>query len=75
MPEIKNTKLYVDDLRHNEYYGMQKIFDELYAKSKNGEVFTDLMSYILKKENILLAYRNIKTNTGSNTAGTDNLNN
>ena len=73
MPEVKNKKLCVNDLRHNEYYGMQEIFDELYAKSKNGEVFTDLMSYILKRENILLAYRNIKTCTGSNTAGTDNL--
>ena len=73
MPEVKNKKLCVNDLRHNEYYGMQGIFDELYAKSKNGEVFTDLMSYILKRENILLAYRNIKTCTGSNTAGTDNL--
>ena len=73
MPEVKNTKLCVDDLRHNEYYGMQEIFDELYAKAQNGETFTDLMSIILKRENILLAYRNIKTNTGSNTAGTDNL--
>ena len=63
----------MDDLRHNEYYGMQEVFDELYEKSKNGEVFTDLMSYILKRENILLAYRNIKAHTGSNTAGTDNL--
>ncbi len=73
MPEVKNTKLCVYDLRYKEFYGMQEIFDELYAKSKNDEVFTDLMSYILKRENILLAYRNIKTNTGSNTAGTDNL--
>ena len=73
MPEVKNTKLCVDDLRHNEYYGMQEIFDELYAKSQKGEVFTDLMSTILKRENILLAYRNIKTNTGSNTIGTDNF--
>lgn len=77
MPKEKTAKakplLCVDDLRHNEYYGMQDIFDDLYARSKNGEVFTDLMSIILKRENILLAYRNIKTNTGSNTAGTDGL--
>ena len=73
MPEVKNTKLCVDDLRHNEYYEMQEVFDELYAKAQKGEVFTDLMPIILKRENILLAYRNIKTNTGSNTAGTDNL--
>lgn len=45
----------------------------MYARSKNGEVFTDLMSTILSRENILLAYRNIKTNTGSKTAGTDGL--
>ena len=54
MPEVKNTKLCVDDLRHNEYYGMQEIFDELYAKAQSGEIFTDLMPIILKRENILL---------------------
>ncbi len=77
MPKEKTVKakplLCVDDLRHNEYYGMQEIFDDLYARAKNGEVFTDLMSIVLKRENILLAYRNIKTNTGSNTTGTDGL--
>lgn len=77
MPKEKTAKakplLCTDALRHNEYYGMQEIFDDLYARSKNGEVFTDLMSIVLKRENILLAYRNIKTNTGSNTTGTDDL--
>ncbi len=63
----------VDDLRHAEYYGMQEIFDNLYKRSKEGEVFTDLMETILSRENILLAYRNIKTNTGGNTPGTDKL--
>lgn len=63
----------VDNLRHAEYYGMQSQFDELYAKSKNGEIFTNLMDLILSNENILLAYRNIKTNSGSNTPGTDNV--
>ena len=65
MPKEKTTKgkllLCMDDLRHNEYYGMQETFDNLYARAKNGEVFTDLMSIVLKRENILLAYRNIKT--------------
>lgn len=65
--------LCVDNLRHAEYYGMQKIYDDLYARSQAGEVFTDLMEMILARENILLAYRNIKTNDGSNTAGTDRL--
>ena len=74
MPQTeKGKQLCVIDQRHAEYYGMQKVFDELYDKSKKGEIFTDLKATILKRENILLAYRNIKRNTGSNTAGTDGL--
>lgn len=74
VPKEKHSKiLCVDDLRHAEYYQMQKSFDELYSKSKNNEIFTDLMELILARENILLAYRNIKTNQGSKTAGTDGL--
>ena len=76
MPNEKKQQeklLSIDSLRHAEYYGLQGRFDELYARSKNGEEFTDLMPLILSRENILLAYRNIKTNTGSKTAGTDSL--
>jgi len=75
MPNEKKKEklLSVDNLRHAEYYGMQKTFDELYANSIKGEIFTDLMSLVLQDDNILLAYRNIKANTGSNTAGTDGL--
>lgn len=58
-------------LRNNEYYNFQEIQDDLYAKSQNGYVFKDLMSKIISEENILVAYRNIKKNTGSNTKGTD----
>ena len=76
MPNEKKQSekpLTIDSLRHAEYYGLQDTFDELYAKSENGEEFTDLMPLILSRENILLAYRNIKTNAGSKTAGTDKL--
>jgi RNA-directed DNA polymerase len=74
MPKEKHKQSFcVDDLRHAEYYEMQEAFDNLYARSKNGETFTNLMELILSRENILLAYRNIKTNTGSNTPGTDKL--
>lgn len=75
MPKENKKKklLCVKDLRYAEYYEMQQVFDELYAKSTNGEVFTKLMDLILSKENILLAYRSIKTNKGSLTAGTDKL--
>ena len=58
-------------LRNNEYYDMQKIFDELYEKSLNGKKFDNLLSLILKEQNILLAYRNIKKNKGSKTKGTN----
>lgn len=69
-----NQKLLCEEnLRHAEYYSMLSVFDDLYEKSKSGVVFEDLMPLILKRENILLAYRNIKTNTGSKTAGTDQL--
>lgn len=74
MPKNKKKNLLCDEnLRHAEYYDQQKVQDELYDKSKAGEVFTDLMPLILSRENILLAYRTIKTNTGSNTPGTDGL--
>ena len=75
MPNEKKKEklLSVDNLRYAEYYGMQKTFDELYADSAKGKIFTDLMSLVLQDENILLAYRNIKANAGSNTAGTDGL--
>ncbi|OUO25405.1 group II intron reverse transcriptase/maturase [Eubacterium sp. An3] len=63
----------IDSLRHAEYYEMQEIFDDLYAKSRNGETFTNLIGLILSRENILLAYRNIKSNTGSKTPGTDGM--
>ena len=62
------------NLRNNEYYNFQKVQDMLYAKSKQGVIFTDLLSIITSKENILLAYRNIKKNKGSKTAGTDGKN-
>ena len=72
MPKTKQEPS-VDSLRHAEYYGMQQIYDDLYAKSKNGELFPKLMDIVLSRENILLAYRNIKANSGSNTPGTDQL--
>lgn len=60
-------------LRHIEYYDLQPAFDKLYADSQNGKIFVNLMEIISCEENIRLAYRNIKKNGGSNTAGTDGL--
>lgn len=50
---------------------MQEIFDKLYEKSKSNKDFNNLMELINKEENIKLAYRNIKNNTGSKTSGLD----
>ena len=63
---VKKSKL-----RNAEYYSMQATFDMLYDQSKNGSNFKNLMNIISSTENIKLAYRNIKKNTGSKTAGVD----
>ncbi len=58
-------------LRNAEYYDMQSLLDKLYKDSQNGYTFQSLIPLIVSEENIKLAYRNIKKNTGSKTAGTD----
>ena len=68
---LGTKKLCIEALRHAEYYDMQSIFDDLYARSKNKEKFTNLMELIVSQDNTLLAYRNIKSNGGSMTPGTD----
>ncbi|WP_132748730.1 group II intron reverse transcriptase/maturase [Scopulibacillus darangshiensis] len=52
---------------------MQYHFDSLYAQSANGQNFYGLIDLMQSDENIRLAYRNIKRNTGSKTAGYDGL--
>lgn len=59
--------------RYNDYYGMTATLDELYDKSLKGEKFTKLMRIIMSPENLKLAYRMIKSNTGSRTSGTDGI--
>ena len=58
-------------IRNSEYYGMQETFDDLYADSVKGKTFNHLMEIIEGEENIKLAHRTMKKNTGSNTAGVD----
>jgi len=68
-PLLKKQKL-----RNNEYYDSQEIQDILYRKSKENYVFKDLISEIITERNMLLAYRNIKNNKGSKTAGVNETN-
>lgn len=63
-----------NSLRYAEYYDLTAIFDKLYADSKAGKIFTNLVEIISSRDNILLAYRELKRNKGSMTAGTDKLN-
>lgn len=65
---LKKTKL-----RYNEYYDMQCIFDELYQQSKNNNNFYKLMEIIGSEQNVRLAYKNLRNNSGSKTKGTDGL--
>ena len=64
----KNSKL-----RYLEYYDLQDTLDMLYADSGRRKIFNNLMPLIESEENIRLAYRNIKRNSGSNTSGVDKL--
>lgn len=57
--------------RNAEYYDMQRTQDDLYKRSLNSENFIKLMEIVQSDENIMLAYRNIKRNSGSQTPGTD----
>lgn len=70
-PTIRAIKK--SNLRYNEYYGVQEIYDDLYDKSKKDYKFKNLYEIITSEDNIKLAYRTIKSNTGSTTQGTDGL--
>ena len=62
------------ELRNNEYYNMQETFDWLYQNSLKGKTEEiNLYDLIISRNNILLAYRNIRSNKGSQTKGTDGL--
>ena len=66
-----NENLKKQKLRNAEYYDFQSVQDELYMRSKKNHVFKNLIEIITREENIKLAFRNIKKNKGSYTAGTD----
>ena len=62
-----------DRLRNNLMYDMQDVFDRLYADSKNGSNCKKLYDIVVSKNNILLAYRGLKSKSNSYTAGLDGL--
>ncbi|PFT76606.1 maturase, partial [Bacillus thuringiensis] len=52
-------------MRYWEYYNMQETFDKLYEDSRANKSFQGLYEMITAENNILLAYRTIKSNKGS----------
>ncbi|EKZ4335803.1 HNH endonuclease [Listeria monocytogenes] len=60
-------------IRYWEYYDMKETFDNLYESSQNNEISPNLYDLIISEKNILLAYRTIKSNKGSQTAGVDSF--
>ena len=60
----KKKPLKKQKIRNSEYYDMQLVFDELYAASVKGQRFCNLVELIKRPENIKLAYRNIRKNSG-----------
>ncbi|ONI40235.1 group II intron reverse transcriptase/maturase [Candidatus Epulonipiscium fishelsonii] len=68
--QLKSMKKNI--LRFNEYYNSKHILDNLYRQSLQGCKFNKLYNLIIRDENILLAYRTIKTNSGSKTGGVNN---
>ncbi|MCP3032498.1 group II intron reverse transcriptase/maturase [Halobacillus sp. A1] len=58
-------------LRNWDYYNMTETFSHLHEKASQGNTFSHLYETIISRENILLAFRMIKTNKGSKTPGTD----
>lgn len=67
----KKKPLKKQKIRNAEYYDMQTAFDKLYADSVSGRQFRNLVELIKRPENIMLAYRNLRKNSGSKTAGVD----
>ena len=60
-----------NSLRYAEYYDMTDSMDSLYQKSSENKLFENLIQFVLSDNNILLAFRNIKRNTGSSTPSVD----
>jgi RNA-directed DNA polymerase len=58
--------------RHKQYYDLSEIQNNLFQKSREGtKNFKNLLETIVSDENILLSYRQVKSNMGAKTPGTD----
>jgi len=44
----------IQKLRNNEYFGLQKTFDDLYNENKSGRYFTDLYDLKVVQMNMII---------------------
>lgn len=58
-----------ENLRYNEYYGLQDDLDNLYKRSQQNKIFYTIYDKIIDENNIMKAFRTIKRNHGSKTKG------
>lgn len=56
-----------------DMYNMEGVQFALYEQSKNGKNFNNLAKLVMRTENIVMAYKNVKANKGAKTPGTDGL--
>ena len=61
----------IEQFKSADYYGMYKVYENLYMKSTNNINVKNIMPIIKSKENMLTAIRNIKSNSGADTVGVD----
>ncbi|MCC2248977.1 group II intron reverse transcriptase/maturase [Virgibacillus sp. AGTR] len=59
--------------RNRKYYDRVEVYEKLYAKSVDNVKFKRLLDRVKQPDNIMLAYRNIKGNKGSNTPSADGM--
>ena len=72
-PEYANNLTRIQFFKSADYYGMAKVYEDLYLKSSKNINVKNLMPIIKNKRNMLIAIRCIKSNTGADTAGIDGI--
>lgn len=62
-PEYTKNLTRMQFFKSADYYGMSKVYEDLYLKSIKNINVKNLMSIIKDKRNMLIAIRCIKSNT------------
>ena len=71
IPVLPVTKQLVYRYDYGDGWEVLITCEDIYEKSRAGKIFTNLVDIMKSPENIKLAYRNMRKNSGSKTAGAD----